>query len=371
MIKQVAAAFERKDYHTAAQLLEQLLQESPQNSWVQFYLGRLDEVSGKLEAAEEIYRQLLRSTTNAKIVSQARQGLQRVQALGQEQRRQAIAQATVAPSNTQLGVLVLEPVPGELRTLAAQKFAQIMQLDPYTARLQLPSRGWRLYRTGAIGELRFLGENLRNSRVPCFWATLAEIQKIQVFQVSYFQESASETKVVCQNEQGQIGSLTFNWSEVIQRVTGLLPIFEEVVDLDHRGKLKRKTQTQDYAQFCDLHLPGRLCILRLHDRSYQFQQGVVTAPQPSQTNNQTTIRINWNSLVNFLDQQLHQVAVWSDFTPFAETVLDQKELLGRIQSHIHLFRRAETSWDPAFHLYSGLAFTRGQGEPASCGGSLR
>lgn len=356
MIDQVAAAFERQDYRTAAQLLQQLRQESPQNPWLHFYAGRLDEVSGNLEAAEAIYRQLLRDVSNTKIVAQARQGLQRVQALAKEQRTQAIAQATADPSNTQLGVLVLEPVSSD-RTVAAQKLAQILHIDPYTARLQLPSRGWRLYRAGAIGELRFLGQKLCAAGIGCFWATLAEIQKIQVFQVSYFQQSAQST-VVCQNEQGQIGSLAFDWSEVTQRAEGLLPIFEEVVDLDHRGKLKRKTQIQDYVQFCDLHLPQRYCILRLHAHSYQFQQGLTTAPQQSQT----TIRINWNSLINFLDQQLSHAPVWSDFTPFAETVIDQKELLGRIQSHIHLFRRAETSWDPAFHLYSGLVFTRNQGK---------
>ncbi len=359
MIDQVAAAFERQDYRAAAQLLQQLKQESPQNPWLQFYAGRLDEVSGKLETAEAIYRQLLRDTTNAKIVAQARQGLQRVQAIAKEQRTQAIAQATSDPSNTQPGVLVLEPVAPDIRTVAAQKLAQIMQIDAYTARLQLPSRGWRFYRTGLIGELRFLGQKLCDSGVKCFWATLAEIQSISVFQVSYLESASPQATVVCQNQQGQIGSLTFNWSEVSQRVAGLLPIFEEVVDLDHRGKLQRKTQTQDYAQFYDLHLCSRQCILRLCDRSYQFSQDVITAPQSSQTNNQT-IRINWNNLINFLDQQLIQTTLWSDFTPFAETVLDQKELLGRIPSHVNLFRRAETNWDPAFHLYSGLVFTKGQ-----------
>lgn len=359
MLEQVAAAFERKDYSAAAELLKQLLQESPENPWVQFYMGRLHEVSGKLEAAESVYRQLLHGTLNAKVVAQARQGLQRVEANAKEQRQQGIAGATAEPSNTQMGVLVLEPIASQIKTVAAQKLAQIMQLDPYTARLQLPSRGWRLYRTGAIGELRFLGQSLRDSGVPCFWATLADIEKIRVFQVHYFQSASPQaTTVVCQNEQGQLGSLTFNWSEVTQQVVGLLPIFEQVVDLDVRGKLKRKTQTQDYVQFCDLHLPGRLCILRLHDNGYQFQQDVAIAPHQSETNTQTTTRINWNSLLSFLDQQLSQAAVWSDFKPFAETVLDQTELLGRIKSHIHLFRRAETSWDPAFHLYSGLVFTK-------------
>ena len=352
MIEQIAAAFERKDYRTATELLKQFLKESPQNPWGQFYWGRLHEVSGKLEAAAIVYRQLLRGTTNAKIVTQARLGLQRLEAEEQEQRQRAIAQATADPSNAEVGVLVLEPVASDIRTVAAQKFAQIMQIDPYTARLQVPTRGWRLYRTGPIGELRFLGQNLRSAGVPCFWAILAEIQKIRVFQVSYFQSATPQAVVVCQNEQGQLGSVTFNWSEVTQRVPGLLPIFEQVVDLDHRGKLKRKTQTQDYAQFCDLHLPQRRCILRLHDQGYQFQRGVEIAPKPGQT----TTRINWNSLLSFLDQQLPQARVWSDFTSFASTVLDQTELLGRIKSHIHVFRRNETSWDPAFHLYSGLVF---------------
>ena len=358
MLEQVAAAFDHKDYPAAAELLKQLLQESPQNPWVQFYIGRLDEVSGNLEAAETVYRQLLRGTVNAKIMTQARQGLQRVEAIAQEQRKRAIAEATADPSNTQIGVLVLEPVASEIKTVAAQKFAQIMQIDPYTARLQLPSRGWRLYRTGAIGELGFLGQSLRSAGVPCFWATLADIEKIRVFQVHYFQSTFPQATVVCQNEQGKLGSLTFNWSEVTQRVAGLLPIFEQVVDLDVRGKLQRKTQTQDYAQFCDLHLPERLSILRLHDNSYQFQQGIEIALRQSQTNSQTTTRINWNSLLSFLNQQLTGASVWSDFLPFAQTVLDQTEMLGRIQSHIHLFRRAETSWDPAFHLYSALVFVR-------------
>jgi hypothetical protein len=54
-----------------------------------------------------------------------------------------------------------------------------------------------------------------------------------------------------------------------------------------------------------------------------------------------------------------KVKLWSDFTLFGETLLDQTEMLGQIQSHIHLFRREKTNWDPAFHLYSGLAFTKG------------
>ncbi len=352
MIKQIATAFERKDYHTAAKLLKQLLKETPENPWVQFYLGQLHQVSGKRQEAEKIYRQLLQTTTNTKIVNQARQGLQRLQEIDQEERQRAISQATSEPSHAEPGVLVLEPLATELKTIAAPKFAQIMQLDPYTARLVLPSRGWRLYRTGQIGELQFYGQQLQQAGVPCFWTTIAAIQQIQVFQVKHFSASDPKPTVVCRNRENQLGSLTFDWSEITARVVGLLPIFEQVIDVDSSRKLTRKTKTQDYAQFCDLHLPSRNSILRLYDHGYEFQKGVEIAVQASQN----TITINWQSLVKWISPQIPQVKTWSNFTPFAQTALDHTEMLGNIQSYIHLFRREKTNWDPAFHLYSGLVF---------------
>jgi Tetratricopeptide repeat len=353
MIEQVADAFERKDYHTAAKLLKPLLEESPENPWVQFYLGRLHEVSKKYDNAGKVYRRLLQTTSNTKILTQARQGLQRLQEIEQEVRQRAIIQATTEPSNTELGVLVLQPLNNELKTQLAPKFAQILQIDIYTARLALPSRGWKLYRTGQIGELEFYGKQLQQAGIPCFWTTIAAIRQIRLFQVNNFVESAANTTILCRNPANQLGSLTFKWSEVKARVVGLLPIFEQVVDVDAYRKLERKTKTQDYAQFCDLHLPGRGCILRLSDQSYEFQKGLEITHQTSQN----TIRINWNFLLEWLDQQLPQIKVWSDFTPFAETILDHTEMLGNIQSHIHLFRREQTNWDPAFHLYSGLVFS--------------
>lgn len=354
MIEQVAIAFDDKDYQTAAKLLKQLLKESPENPWVQYYLGRLHEVSQKRQDAEKIYRQLLRDTTNTKIVTLARQGLRRLQEIEQEERQRAISQATAQPDNTELGILVLEPLSTEIKTEASRKFAQIMQLDPYTARLILPSRGWRLYRTGQVGELKFYGKQLQQAGIPCFWATIAQIQQIQVYQVKHFQESTPQATVVCRNEANQLGSLSFNWSEVTAIVVGLLPIFEQVIDVDSRHQLEWKTKTQDYAQFCDLHLPSRSCILRLYDNGYEFQQGLEIIPQA----NQNTIRINWNGLSSWIDEQLPQVKIWSDFTSFADTTLDQTEMLGHIKSHIHVFRRKQTNWDSAFHLYSGLIFVK-------------
>jgi hypothetical protein len=358
MIDQVAAAFNRKDYKTAAQLLKQLQQHSPDHPWIRIYIGRLQEVSGKWDAAETAYRQVLQETTNPKITAQAREGLQRLEATAQARRKEAIAQATSDSSQTGLGFLVLEAIEPDDRTAAAQAFARIMNLDAYTARLQLPSRGWRLYRTGAIGELQFYGQALQHAKIPVFWVPLADIQAIRVFRVQYFQSVSPHATVICQNETDQMGSLTFDWSEVTHRIEGMLPVFEDVVDIDARNKLTRKEQTQDYAQVCDLHLPKRNCILRFGDWSYQFHQGVVfDASQDGETSaSHITNRIRWNQLVGFLDDRLAPVPIGADFTSFAETALDHLILVKDLTSHIDLFRKAPTQWDPAFQLYSSLMY---------------
>ena len=358
MIDKVAFAFEKKDYRTAANLLKQLLKESPDNHQVQLYVGKLHEVSGKHEKAQKVYRQLLRDSNNNKIITQARLGLQRLEDIEEKQRQEAIAQAKSNPENQEAAVLILQPIASELKKEAAQKLAQILGVDAYTARLSLPSRGWRLYRSGALGELKFYGEQLSNSGIPCFWTALSEVNKIEVFQVHYFKDFATKVTAVCENQDKQLGSLEFKWSEVTAQVQGLLPIFEEVVDLNARGKLQRKTQTQDYFHFCDLHIPGRNSILRVYDNGYKFNKGVAVSPQT----NQNTIRINWNNLLNFLKTKLPQVKIWSDFTCFAETMLDQTEVLHQVESHIHIFRREKSSWDKAFGLYSSLIFVKGNRE---------
>jgi hypothetical protein len=360
MLEQVAAAFDRQDYQTAARLLRPLLQQAPDHLWVQFYAVRLDEVSGKAEAAEVGYRRLLKETTNPKIAIQARQGLQRLQAARQAHRQEAIAQARANPANTGTAFLILEPISGTARRAAVQGFAQIMKLDPYTAQLHLPSRGWRLYRVASAAEVQVYAQELQEKGIPVFWMPLGAIAKIRVFRVQYFKAIAPQPTIVCQNEADQLGSLTFNWSEVTRRVEGRLPIFEQVVDLDVRNRLQRKEQTQDYAQICDLHLPERNCILRFCDISYQFQQGVAFQPSQPQANGlhqlQVTNRINWNNLLGYLDHNLAEILLWADFTPFAETALDHLDLVDGFKAHIDLLRKTESNWDQAFQLYSSLIF---------------
>ncbi|MGB7441715.1 MAG: tetratricopeptide repeat protein [Coleofasciculaceae cyanobacterium] len=389
MIDQVANAFKRKDYKTAAHLLKQLVKQEPQNPWVKLYIGQLQEIRGKEEVAEAIYRRLLQETTHPKVMSQARLGVKRLVAREQERREEALRKALTDPNNTQLGVLVLEPINVEAKQVAAQKLASIMGIDAYTARLQLPTRGWRLYRIGPVGELQFYASELQKESIPCLWVTLADVEKINVFNVNSFSPTEREENeataltatVFCHNLHNQLSSLTFNWSEVAQRVEGFVPLFEKVLDIDVRRKLQRKTQTLDYVQFCDLHLTGRGIILRLCDRHLRWrysrdqhhQSQPKTAFSPVQQNkpseeqkesllNQGTTRRSWNNLLEFLNRQLPEIPVWSDFTIFAETAIDYQEMLGRLNSHIDLFRLEETPWDSAFQLYSSLVMLKSQSE---------
>ena len=354
MLDQVIKAFECKDYQTAAKLLQKLLVESPENPWVHLYFGKLKEVSHQLPEAEKVYRQLLRITTNSKIISQARQGLQRLEEVKQEEKQRAIFKSISAPNNNELGILVLEPIDNQLKPSAASNFAQIMQVDVYTARMILPSQNWRVYRIAKVGELAFYGTQLLQAGIPCFWVKIPQIQQIQVFQVKHLSINKSQIKVVCQNEANQTGSIKFDLSEVTDRVVGLLPIFEQVVDVNAKGKLERKTKTQDYAQFCDLHLPNRRSILRIYDRGYEFQHGLEIRSQA----NYNTMRMNWNNLMTWVENQLPEVKLWSDFKPFAQVVIDQTDILKQIPSHINLFRPEQSNWDAAFHLYSGIIFTK-------------
>ncbi|WRH64948.1 MAG: tetratricopeptide repeat protein [Planktothrix sp. GU0601_MAG3] len=363
-LEQIAEALDRQDYRQAAKLLKQLQKQEPQNFWVQLYAGRWYEGTDKLETAEKVYRKLLKDATNPKIVAQARQGLQRIETIEQNRRQEAIIQAKTDPTNQELGVLILEPLAPEKKQIAAQTLARILKTDPYTARMQLQSRGWRLYKTGEMGELKVYGQEMLEAGIPVFWVSLTDIQKLHVFQIQSIQSLSPQPTIICQNEQEQLGSITFNWQEVTRRVEGLLPLFVESLDYDPRRpkseRFRHKEVTQDYAQICDLHLPKRGCILRICDQNYEFKQGVdfTQFSQETVPASQNTNRIHWNLLKEQLNLLLTHAQLWSEFTPFAETTLDYTQFLGKIKPYIDLSRKSESVWDNAFHLYSGLVFLK-------------
>jgi hypothetical protein len=362
MLDQIANAIERRDLSTASLLLEQLQQQQSDNPWLQFYLARLQELQGMLDEAEELYREILRTSTNPKISSQARQGLQRLVDLEKNKQEAAIANAKAQAGGEELGVLVLETIEPAQKSTAAPKFAEIMQIDPYSARLLLPSRSWRLYRTGAIGELQFYVSTLKEENIPCFCASIAQITQINLQLVDYFQKVEPSVVLISSARHNSTDTLTFNWTEISHKVEGLVPLFEAVVDTDRRGKTHRKTQILDYAKFCDLHLPKQQTIVRLCDRLYQFDRGINLAA-PSEFFNATksiTANKNWHNLDRLLKQYFSKNLVWSEFTAFAETAMNFPEILKQIAPQFNLFRREETLWDNAFELYSRLVFVREQ-----------
>ncbi|HIK09285.1 MAG TPA: tetratricopeptide repeat protein [Oscillatoriaceae cyanobacterium M33_DOE_052] len=365
-IEEVSAAFESRDYRQAAQLLKVLIADDPRNPWVQFYVGRLYEETNKPEAAAKVYRKLLQQATQPKVLGQARQGLQRLEAAEKERRTQAIAEAKQDPNQRQPGILVLEPINPDRKTEAAQRFAKIVQLQPYSARLLLPTRTWRLYRTGPIGELRFLVSELRQGEIPSFCTTIEAIEALPVFRIQYFHSLSPTPTVICQNPANQLGKLPFQWTEVTQIVEALLPIFKPVAVQNHRRtRTTYKEKTSDYIGMCDLHLPGRNCILRLCQETYQFHQGAHLTPLLGHSLKDGNTKIDslssnlkWQTLLKFLKEQIPHAAIWSDFTPFAETALPHSEMLSRITPHIELLRYLSSDWEPAFQLYSSLLLLR-------------
>lgn len=364
MYDDVAQAIKHQDYQTAQRLLNQIQKEDSDNPWFLFYTARLEEAIGNLEKAGQNYRELLRQSPNPKIVSLIRQSIGRIteiedqeSQIAKAQRQEALAQLKAEPGNVEQGMLILEPISNDIKQTVAKAFARIMDIDPYTARLQLPSRGWRLYRTGTIGEMRYYWKILREAEIPCFCVSIQEIKQLEVYQIKYFQSVSPSATVVYKTKQGEEETINFDWSQVSQRVEGLIPIFEKCVEMDAKHRLQRKTKTLDYIQVCDLHLRTNNCIIRLWDQYYKFQKGVAFCAQ-LQASEGKTARDNWNQLNQYLKHQLPDVPVWSDFTPFAQTALNFQEMLKLIKPHINLLRREETPWDAAFELYSSLAFVR-------------
>ncbi len=356
-LDQVGSALDRRDYRTATQLLKSLWQEMPENPWVQIYRARLYEAASKNDQAEQVYRQLLRDVTNPKIALAARQGLQRLQDAVVAERQQEIEAAIEAPGRDEPGVLVFESIAPEMRQAAAQQLAKIFQVEPYAARMLMPNRGWKLYKAGTVGELDLYQSQMAAVNIPAFCVATDRLQSLPVLSVKYLQDFEPQAVVVCEGEDRTLGEVKFAWSEVTQIVEGALPIFERVVDTDAReGAVRqRKESTQDYVRICDLHLPSRNMVLRLHDRTYSFHEGVAFADEGSIDAANT--RIQWNALMTFLKQHMH-VPIWAEFTPFAEISMEFPHLLETIKPQIYLFGQENNAWASAFQLYSALAYWR-------------
>jgi hypothetical protein len=380
MLKQAADALNRQDYETATKLIAILVAEQPDDHQVQLYAAQLQEVTNQLDNALEIYRSLLRQSVNIKIVTEARQGIQRIEQIQTQIQAHALTCARAGiEDNVEPGVLILEPISPASKQIVAPRFAAIMDIDPYSARLQLPTRGWRLYRSGTMGELEFYYNQLQQAEIPSFCVSQHNIQRQFVFRVNYFQVLHPQATIVCMDDQSELRTFNFNWSEVTQIVMGMLPIFEEVVEIDARNRTHRKPKILDYIHVCDLQLRKRRSIFRLCSQTYDFcdykqlvtqnRRDLLTGDLSSELSGDLsgllngqripkTSHDNWKNLMSQIRKQVPEIKTWSDFTPFAETALGFPELLNHIHPHLELLRRADSPWDRAFQLYSTLSMCR-------------
>lgn len=363
MYKAIADAIHTQDFGKAEDLLAVVAMDAAENPWVGYYHARLAEAKGELTDAENQFRQLLTVASNPQLLTKIRVGLGRIHTHQQAEHQQALAdrqsaldEAKALPGAHIPGIFVLEPVATEAKQACAMAFSKIMNIDPYTARLQLPSRAWRLYRTGGMGELSHYQQQCQAAQIPAFCVPSADLLALKVLPVFHFETLSPQATVCYRINHEEQGTYTFNWQDVSQRVEGLLPIFEECVDVDIHGKIQRKTNILDYAKICDLHIPSAQTILRFCDQIYEFSQGIaLTEISASQKN---TSHEQWQQLLQVFQDQLGDRPVWKEFKAFAETALDFQELLKTLDPQIPFLRREETPWDQAFHLYSGLAFYR-------------
>jgi hypothetical protein len=379
MLEQAADALNRQDYKTAAKLMAVLVANKPDDHQVQLYAAKLQEATNKLDNALEIYRLLLIHAIDRKITTEARQGIGRIEAIQVEIQANALACARAGiEDNIEPGFLVLEPLSLEQKQLVVKRFAAIMDLDAYSARLQLPSRGWRLYRVGPMGELEFYRDQLQQAGIPCFCVSQYSTQQLYTFKVSHFQSFYPKPTILCLDDLAELRTFNFNWSEVTQVVTGMLPIFEEVMEIDAHNRTRRKPRTLDYVQVCDLQLRDRRSIFRLCSQTYDFcdYKQLITQNRTQFTGDlstqlsgdlsgllngkrmPSTSRDNWQNIMSKIREQVSEMEPQSNFTPFAETAIGYPELLMRIDPHLELLRRADSPWDRAFQLYSTLAMCR-------------
>jgi hypothetical protein len=355
MFEQVESALNRQDYRTARNLIKTLMHNQPHNDLVHLYSAQLQEATEHFDSATKIYKWLMVESVNSKIVSDARTGIQRIQTILQTQRQIALDQSLRITGGNEPGLLILETVSAEEKPIMAKQLAIIMQLDAYTARLHLPSRGWRLYRLGSMGELNFYHQQLKQAQIPSFCAPLNSVQKRTVVSVKLIKEFNPQAIFNCVGEHGEKLRIGLEWSKVKQIVTGLLPIFEEITEVTNsttHTNVRHKSKILDYVQVCDLHVPSKSLILRFCNQHYSFQQDVGDGL------GSLTSRENWQHLLSQIHQKTSHAKLWSDFTPFAETALAYPEMLQRITAHVPLIRRNNSLWDQAFQMYSNLIFVK-------------
>jgi hypothetical protein len=359
MFEEVKAFINNENYDEAKKILAELLAQGKKDLWIRYYQTLILEKQGNLTESEASYRQILKDSIypDTQLLKLIRDAIERIVKINQEKQEikkeiqvQKLQEFQNIENSEDLAILVLQPVNLEQKKLLAPKFAQVMNLDNYTATLQIPTRSLRLYKTGNFGTLNYYQTELSQAEIPCFCQRINNINKMKVYQVKYIISDDEEVNILCENDQEKEIIITFQWQEINHKIHALIPIFEDILYIDGKGKPQKKKSILDYSKFYDLHLVSQNLILRFSDQFYKFDKGLEIANQVN------TVQEKWQYLINFLNEKIPDKPLWSDFTLFAEGAIEFPEMLKQITPHINLFRREETLWDEAFQLYSGLIF---------------
>lgn len=346
----VTTALDAQDYRRATQLIKQWRKTAPKDPLMLLSIGRLQEGTLQWDAAEKTYLTFLKRVNNPKLMGQARTGLKRVQQAREANRQEALNEAKAVLGSEEPGLLVIMPPEDAKR--AAMGLADVLRIDPYMARLQLPKRGLRLQRTGSIGEMEYYGKALQDAGIPTICSTIDALKTVDIFQIKHFRAVVPQPVVACQSPSGQMGSMKFEWSEVTQIVRAQLPVLAQINAKGPWGKPKRKEQVQEYAQVIDLHMHGRKIILRVCDLTYEFRNSMALVPDQT---NLTPSRIRWNGLLQNITRETDCLLL-EDFTNFGQGALEMIPLLPYIPIHLDINQRKASAWDTAFQIYTTLIF---------------
>ncbi len=369
MLNSLLSALRDEDFQTAAAYLEALRAQEPESPWVTFGTARLHEAEARWEEAVTLYRQLLRQASNSKLIVRARQGIERIEKQQAERHAAAVAEARNS-GNTNPGILVLRAISPANRQGAAQCLAKVIDIDAYTARLQLPSRGLRPIRLGPLGELAYFARSLQAEAVPCFCCSEATISELQVFSALALEVEGE--RAIARDSSGR--ELAFARAAVTARVLGEIPIAGEIVKIDPRAEIKtsRQTDTLDYIHLCDLHLPAQKTIVRLCDRYGELAAGDRGEKTSGAIDRDALTRDKWSRLLATVAEFIPETApVCDDFDSFAGAVKDAigfyKFLIGldaRIDiapERLSIVDTADPSrqkqgqlWEAAYMFYSAL-----------------
>jgi hypothetical protein len=391
-LEQAAEELRRRDYEAASNSIEILLAAEPENPLVKLYAAQLAEGCNYLDRALELYREVLQISVNPKVGTPAREGIGRLEARRDIAKQQARSLAkSEAAELPEPALLVLEPIAPELKQLAAQKMAQIMDIDAYTARLQLPSRGWRIYRHGNLGELNYYQQQFQQADIPSFCTSTSDLKQVYVFNVAHIRDLSPKARIACTDDRQEERIFNVDWSEFSQITFGLLPIFEDVLEIT-KNRTLRKPKILDYIQVCDLQVKSRRCIFRICSLTYDFsdrkltgencsltgllkgnssllgiddgfkvtKSGLLVATSPDIPRKQVnqTSHNNWQNLIATIKEYVGDIPIQDSFTPFAESALNFPEFLGHVNPRLEVLRKADSNWDKAFQIYSSLCLCK-------------